>query len=46
MSNPDLSELLEASKHLYSSLTTPLTDSSSEYQVQTTKHFFDQFIIV
>lgn len=46
MQNPDLVEILESAKHLFSSIQQPLNDSSAEYIVSTTKHFFDSMIIV
>jgi coatomer protein complex subunit gamma len=45
-SHPKLSSLIEQFKLVYSSSLSNLNDTSSEYVVQTIKHFFDGIIIV
>lgn len=42
----ELKELVESSKHIYSSQVVGLNEAGSEYFVQTLKHFFDSMIIV
>jgi Coatomer gamma subunit appendage platform subdomain len=44
--HPVVSQIAAAAKHIYSSSITGLNDTSSEYVVQTIKHFFDTIIIV
>jgi len=44
--HPDLTAIVNSSKHIYSSAMSAVNDSSAEYVVHTVKHFFDNVIIV
>ena len=44
--HPELSGLIEDYTYTFSSAPQALNDSSSEYIVQTMKHFFDKIIVV
>jgi hypothetical protein len=45
-SNPDVTALVDNYKYIFSSAPQSLNDSSSEYIVQTMKHFYDKIIVV
>ena len=46
MENVDISSIVSKSKHIYSSAMQALNENSSEYFIQTIKHFFNDVIIV